>query len=155
MKKSLFKEAQNQFSLISSKFKFINKVKVYLGSSNLKLNKYNEAIHLYNEVLKNNDFKNNIIDKNIIYNDLALCYILLKNNKKAEFYFKKGYVNQKDTLKLIDNYNNIANIYYNQYKDGIAILYFDKAYLLAKKLKTKKNRNSPQELFKINKKNLY
>ncbi|TAF67973.1 MAG: histidine kinase [Flavobacterium sp.] len=56
---------------------------------------------------------------------------------EAETYLLKSLQIQekeKDLASLVYLYMNIANLYYNQYKDAQAIPYFEKAYILSKKV---------------------
>lgn len=129
----VYDEAENQFDLISKKFQFTNKVQEFIGAINLKLKRYKKAITYYKKLL---DIKNKTyVDEINILNDLALCHYFLSEFQKAEFYFEQSNKYEKDSINLVDNYINIANLYYQQYKDDIAIPYFQKAYNLSKKLK--------------------
>ncbi|HLA56606.1 MAG TPA: tetratricopeptide repeat-containing sensor histidine kinase [Flavobacterium sp.] len=71
-----------------------------------------------------------------IYHNLGLSYFHLQDYKKAEDYLIKSYrlqENQKDTLRVISSSMDLANLYYEQYKDKEAISYFTHAYELSKK----------------------
>ncbi|CAL2077088.1 Histidine kinase domain-containing protein [Tenacibaculum sp. 190524A05c] len=129
----VYDEAENQFNLISEKFQFINKVEEFIGAINLNLKRYKKAITYYKR-LSNIENKTYVDEINIL-NDLALCHYFLSEFQKAEFYFEQSNKYEKDSINLVDNYINIANLYYQQYKDDIAIPYFQKAYDLSKKLK--------------------
>ena len=52
---------------------------------------------------------------------------LLKSTKLQEF--------EKDTIALVGAYGDIATMYYEQYKDNLAIPFFEKAYEFSKKVK--------------------
>lgn len=147
IKKSLYNEAKNQINLISPDFYFINKIKTELAYIYFKLDMNEESLKLYTDIinLPYNELK--FINISSIYNDLGSNYIILKNYKKAEFYLKKGLKKEKDTTKLIDTYTNIANLYYQQYKDDIAISYFKKSYKLSSKLSTKKKKYSNRKIY--------
>ncbi|WP_075341661.1 ATP-binding protein [Tenacibaculum agarivorans] len=144
-RQQVYHEAENQFGLISNDFEFINKVQVYLGAINLKLKKYEKAISYYQKLTKLPNKESLYLNEAILFDDLALCYFFLGNYNEAESYFKKSNVYEKDTLNLIDSYINIANLYYQQYKDNIAIPYFKKAYNLSKKINVDKKKFSEKD----------
>ena len=91
-----------------------------------------------------------LINKNIILNNIGIAYLYQKKYTNASFYFQESIKNEKDSIELIGRYNNIANLYYNQYMDDIAINYFTYAYDLSKKVKLSPNTTVPS-LFRRNK----
>jgi len=135
-RKSLYKEAQEEFSNITNKFNFYETVKKHLGKIALKNKEYEKAIKHFVEYQKNASSKLIISDKGSVEHNIGVCYLQLKKFDKAEYYFiesSKIKERSKDTLKLISSYGEIANLYYNQYKDDLAIPFFQKAYELSKK----------------------
>ncbi|WP_348714355.1 HAMP domain-containing sensor histidine kinase [Tenacibaculum sp. 190130A14a] len=117
----------------------------------MSISDYTKAIEYLIPLSKLPEEKVLYFDKNSIYNNLALCHFLLDEYNKADFYFKKLDNNIKDTLKLIDNSNNIANLYYSKSKDIKAYNYFKKAYKLSKKLNNIQF-NQKKDLFDIKRK---
>lgn len=136
--KKLFQEARKEFGKISKNFLFYYKVRLYLGEISLEQNDYESAARYFQEIEKlpktgNYDFK-----RGVVYHNLGLCYLHLKKFEEADAYLSKGFKvlqSEKDTVSLISSYMNIANLYYEQYKDELAIPYFEKAYSLSKKIK--------------------
>lgn len=134
--KALNNEARKEFGLISEDFKFYYKVRLYLGEIALEEGNYEKAIGYFKEIDKlppsvNYDFK-----KGVVYHNIGLSYLHLNNFKEADSYLSKGFdllQAEKDTVSLIGAYMSIANLYYEQYKDDLAISYFEKAYELSKK----------------------
>ena len=143
LKKKVFSEAKNYLTLISRDFKFHHITEYYLAYINISLSKYDEAIkHLIPLSKKNNDELKYFINSDVLDN-LVACFSLLKQFDKAEFYFLKNNQNKKDTLILIDNYTNRANLYYyNANKQNLAIEYFTKAYKLSKQINYNLNKIS-------------
>jgi len=133
--KSLTKKATKEFQKITPNFFFYEAVKKNHGYIALKNKEYKKAIVFFKQYQENTptEIKDS---KGRIEHNLGICYLQLKLFDKAEFYFVKSSRIQeknKDTLNLIGSYGDIANLYYNQYKDDLAIPYFQKAYELAKK----------------------
>ena len=136
--KKIFNKAESEFNLISSNFLLFPLVNQKLGGILIELKKFKKAINYltYSEKLyiQNNQY----FKKSAIYGDLGICYLHLNNFDKSEYFLIKGskllHI-EKDTLPLITSYFNIANLYYQQYKDHQAIPYFEKAYFLSKKVK--------------------
>ncbi|WP_348797949.1 tetratricopeptide repeat-containing sensor histidine kinase [Flavobacterium adhaerens] len=132
-KKALYKEAEKEFVLISNKFPFYSLVNYQLGFITLKLKKHQEAIENYLKVdstLSKTPYQIPKLNMNI-----GICYLELKQYKKAEEYFLKNItilLANDDPKSLSESYTNIANLYYEQYKDKEAIAYFEKAYALSK-----------------------
>ncbi len=136
--KKIFTEAAKEFDLISKEFEFYKSVKNALGEIALEQNKFSQAIVYLEEFenLADNNFFN--IKKNIVNHNLGICYLHLKKYDKAESYLLKStklQETEKDTLKLIAAYGDIATLYYEQFEDNLAIPYFEKAYNLSKKIK--------------------
>lgn len=136
--KKLLEQARKEFLLISKKFRFYYKVRLYLGEIALEESNSELAIRYFKEIenlpkTSNYDFK-----RGVVYHNLGICYLHQKKYNQADAYFSKGVEvmqAEKDTISLIGSYMNIANLYYEQYKDDLAIPYFEKAYSLSKKIK--------------------
>lgn len=137
-KKKIFKEAQKEFTNIPKEFVFYNRVKMILGEISLEQNNFQVAIDYFEDIehLEHMDFLG--LKKSYIDHNLGLCYLHLSKFDKAETYLIQS-VNlqeaEKDTLMMIGSYGDIATLYYEQYKDNLAIPYFEKAYQLSKKVK--------------------
>jgi signal transduction histidine kinase len=133
--KEVFEEAEKEFAKISDTFELNNNVKVYLGTIALEEEEFKKAINYLKEVDTITTQNLLGIKKGNLKHNIGLCYLHLEEYEEAEVYLKKSVVlheEQKDTLELISSYGNIANLYYQQYKDNQAITYFEKAYQLAK-----------------------
>ncbi|RXM46562.1 tetratricopeptide repeat-containing sensor histidine kinase [Flavobacterium sp. YO64] len=135
----LFKESKAEMSLISKKFSFYPLVNKTLGEVALELKEFKKAIGYFTEVEKNSINNNNQDYKiSVVYENIGVCYLHLNEFTKSENYLLKSKEikeKENDTISLILLYQNIANLYYSQYKDKEAIPYFEKAYLLSKKTK--------------------
>lgn len=135
LEKKLFKEAQKEFSKISRDFEFYNNVRVLLGSVALELEDYETAINYYKEIEQlDDDQLLGIRRENLIHN-MGLCYLHLKKYITSERYLMKSLQTQEaqlDTLEMIGSNGDLGNLYYVQYKDDLAIPYFEKAYALSK-----------------------
>ncbi|GGD13936.1 tetratricopeptide repeat-containing sensor histidine kinase [Hyunsoonleella pacifica] len=140
LSKSIYQEAEREFKLISPKFEYYPLVKMRLGQIALEQHEFEKAISYFKELIGSpKDVNNNFfIRKGDILENIGLCYLHLKNFNKAEPYLLQSAKDRelkKDTLALILTYGNIANLYYEQYKDDMAIPYFEKAYRLSKNIK--------------------
>ncbi len=136
--KKIFKEAEKEFSKISNDFTFYDHTKMFLGEIALEQGVFPKALSYFLDLEKLNVNKNLGLNQASIEFNLGICYSHLKKFDKAEIYLLKSTRAQepeKDTLKLIGMYVNIANLYYEQYKDRQAIPYFKKAYDLGKHIK--------------------
>ncbi|WP_309640118.1 tetratricopeptide repeat-containing sensor histidine kinase [Flavobacterium sp.] len=131
--KELYNEALKESGLISKKFELYNIVKATIGDIALQQNDYKKALSCFLEIDKLSDYINS---KSPIYHNIGICYLHLKQFDRAEAYLSKSIVLQekeKDTIRVIGTYMDIANLYYEQYQDAKAIPYFEKAYKLSKK----------------------
>ncbi len=136
--KKLFSEAKTEFNKISKTFKFQKSVYNVLGQIALEQYEFHKAINYFNEfedISYTNYFD---IKKSFINHNLGVCYLQLRDFKNAEPYLLKSMKlqeSEKDTVSIIGAYGDIATLYYEQYKDNLAISFFEKAYLLSKKVK--------------------
>lgn len=138
IEKELFVEAKKEFNSISPEFEFYFLVKKRLGEIALENSEFKRAISYLEPLTALQEKQYAYLDKDAVYQNLGLCYLHLKEYKKAELYLVENVkINEqiKDTLGLITAYNSVANLYYEQYKDDLAIPYFKKAYQLSKKMK--------------------
>ncbi len=133
--KEIFKEAEKEYLKVSKDNKLYLLSRSFLGSLALEQSLYEKSIkHLREiELLDEKEFQ--LINKYSILHNLGLCYLHLKKFNKAEEYLDKSakiLEQKKDTLELVGTYGDLATLYYEQYKDDLAIPYFKKAYNLAK-----------------------
>lgn len=136
--KKLLQQARKEFLLISKTFRFYYKVRLYLGEIALEESNSELAIRYFKEIENLPETGNYDFKRGVVYHNLGICYLHQKKYDQADAYFSKGVEvmqAEKDTISLIGSYMNIANLYYEQYKDDIAIPYFEKAYSLSKKIK--------------------
>lgn len=157
--KGLYLEAQKEFSFVSKSFPFRNKIKIAKGIIALKQNNFSKALIFFEGVQEKKSYYF-YIDKSSFYHNIGLCYFHTKQFNKAEKYLLKG-VNlqlaEKDTLEMTISYMDLANLYYEQYKDQKAIPYFEKAYRLSKKtnnFELRKNAALNMAVVEENRKNL-
>ena len=132
--KKLFKEAQLEFTSISKNFTFYYNSRLILAGIAIEQQNFNQALQYFKDFEGNNTPKLYGINKSNIQHNIGICYLHLKKYHKAETYLLKSTKTQEinnDTLMLVGAYGEIANLYYNQYKDDLAIPYFQKAYDLA------------------------
>lgn len=135
--KKLYKEAKKEFLLVSNTFTFSTLNKIYLGDVSLELREFKNAISHYEDAKKTPQILSQTYSIGKIYEGLGSTYVYLKEYDKAETYLLNYLKIQEihhNNIKLFNGYNNIANLYYVQYKDSQAILYFEKAYSISKKV---------------------
>lgn len=133
--KEIFKEAEQEYLKVSKDNKLYLLSRSFLGSLALEQSLYEKSIKYLREIEQLNEKEFQLINKNSILHNLGLCYLHLKKFNKAEEYLDKSVKileQKKDTLELIGTYGDLATLYYEQYKDDLAIPYFKKAYNLAK-----------------------
>lgn len=137
-KKKLYKESQREFLKVSKGFYFYPAVQMFLGDMFLEQRKFDEAISYYKQ-LDSIDVETIYgIKKSALDHNVGISYLHKKDYVQAEKYLIRSVKAQErvnDTIELIGAYGDIANLYYEQYKDDQAIPYFLKAYTLAQKVK--------------------
>jgi len=137
--KKVFNEAQKNLQSIDQSFEFYHAAQTVLGEILLEQKHYKTAIQFLSiaETDSSNSLKS--IKKSGIKHNIGICYLHLGQYEKSEIYLLEGLRLQQlenDTTLLVGSYGDLANLYYEQYKDNLAIPYFEKAYLLAKKTKS-------------------
>jgi signal transduction histidine kinase len=133
--KKLHKEAKKEMLQISNRFLFYPQARILLAGCSLELKEFEKARLYYENALLFPQISRQPYSLAKIYEGLGSTFIFLKNYDKAEEYLIKNLKikeKQGDKNNLYTAYNNIANLYYVQYKDLQAIPYFEKAYLLSK-----------------------
>ncbi|MGY5353114.1 ATP-binding protein [Wenyingzhuangia sp. IMCC45533] len=133
LQKRIIKEAKREFLLVHDTFELMDYLYFSLGLCELELNNTKKAIEYFKESeriqLENNT---NIVGTQ---NNIGIAYLRLKNYKQAEIYYLKNLEILQFSAKkqsIARAFGNIASLYYEQYMDDKAIIYFNKAYELAK-----------------------
>lgn len=134
--KKVTNQASRELLKISKDFDLYDLTRTILGEIELENNRFDQALIYFKEVETDNFLESSIVRKSNLLHNLGLCYMHLGKFDLAEPYLLKSlnlHETEQDTLQLIGSYNSLANFYYEQYKDRLAIPYFDKAYRLAAK----------------------
>ncbi|WP_299834609.1 tetratricopeptide repeat-containing sensor histidine kinase [uncultured Tenacibaculum sp.] len=134
--KELYKESIKEYKLVKKQNKLHSLSRMFLGSLYLELNDFEKAISYFKELENLPEKEYIFIKKNSVIHNLGISYLHLKKYNKAENYLIRSLeyqVQKQDTLELVGSYGDVANLYYQQYKDDLAIPYYIKAYELAKK----------------------
>ncbi|MCF2873094.1 MULTISPECIES: tetratricopeptide repeat-containing sensor histidine kinase [unclassified Tenacibaculum] len=135
-KKNVLDQSLKEYQLISNVFPFYPYTKGAIGQIYLLQNKYKKALKIFLDLEKNYFNIKHKPQQSAILHNIGLCYFHLSKFKEAEKYLLNSTSLQekkKDTILLIGSYMDIANVYYEQYKDNEAIPFFKKAYELSKK----------------------
>ena len=135
--KKLYNQAIHEFELIAENNSFYKEI-VTFNKGEIAIEKLNfkQGIIYFLELEKIKTLK--YVNSSFVYGNIAICLIHLnKFNEASSYLFKSlnGFEKEKDTISIIRTYTNIANMYYDQYKDKLAIPYFEKAYLISKNIK--------------------
>ncbi|MDG1806239.1 tetratricopeptide repeat-containing sensor histidine kinase [Flavicella sp.] len=133
LKKKLFKKAIECTYNISNDTIFKSLKNNTLGYCFLHIEEYEKAIKYYTIWLENFSFER-ISKKRKVYHNLGLAHNSLTQNDKAEYYLKQEaelIKDKNDTLTRLNSLQAMANVYYGQYKDDLAIPLFIEAYQLA------------------------
>lgn len=136
--KNLFNEGEKTLKKIDPNFYFYPIVISSLGQIALEKNQVKESIAYFKKVENIQHPENYDLKISNIKHNIGIAYLLIKDFKNAEIYLlenSKIQEKEKDTIGMISSYGDLANLYYEQFKDNQAIPYFKKAYDLAKKTK--------------------
>ncbi len=135
MKKALFEESQREFLMVAPDFYFSYNVQNHLGKNALELKRFDEALNYFKKIEKLPASAVFDFNESVVLHNIGITYLHLENYAKAEEYLFKCLALQqvqKDTLRLVGTYMDIACNYYDQYKDALATPYYEKAYELSK-----------------------
>jgi len=136
--KGLFAEAAKSLSKISSSFPM--KAALFTEQADLFLLKseFERALEMYLQVGKLDKEDQATINIGANLHKIGICYLMLQDLEEAEKYLLKAvkrFTQDGDNDRLISSYSDLANVYYEQFEDEEAIVYFSKAYELAKESK--------------------
>jgi signal transduction histidine kinase len=137
LRKEMYSESRRELDLISPQFEFYYISMMRLGGVYIEEKQFLKAISFFEEVLSSTTEKDLYYSKSAIYNNIGLAYLHLSKYEKARPYLIESLKieeRRKDTINIVKCYGNVANLYYEQYKDNLAIPYFEKAYQLSKKV---------------------
>ncbi|WP_176420177.1 tetratricopeptide repeat-containing sensor histidine kinase [Lutibacter flavus] len=106
-----------------------------LGRIHVEQKEFNKAVKIL-ENWKKSYNNENTENSRINVHNLGVSYLHLQNFNKAEINLKESFnfnEEAKDTLGLARSCLDLANLYYVQYKDAIALRYFEKGLAFAEK----------------------
>lgn len=133
--KMIFKQALKECEKVSKKFPFGYKLQLLRGEIFLELEDYENSLQAFSAIDTNNRKQLSNYRLDALQHNLGLCHFHLGHYQEAELLFKKAiqkYEEQDNYEELIAAYGDLANVYYDQYLDDQAIVYFTKAYKLSK-----------------------
>ena len=134
-KKKLYLEAKKELILVSNSFQLSAKRNISLGATLLELNEYEKALYYFKIAKKISEELNETNYLSQTYNGIGTTYIYLKQYNKAEKYLLKHLqlsIKTQNNEQVCKSHMNLANLYYEQYKDKLAIEHFKKSYDLSK-----------------------
>jgi signal transduction histidine kinase len=137
IEKKIYDVAKLELNKTSNQVEFHYHIVILLGEIALEQQDYKIAID-YFETVEREFIEKHDFNRYYFYQNLGLCYFHTEKFNKAEEYLFRAsnfLSEEADTIKTIRLNINIANLYYEQYKDNQAIPYFEKAYALSKKIK--------------------
>lgn len=133
-KKLLFRQAQEEFMGITEDFELYHFVLFYLGVTQLEQQSFSQSLASFQQLATSEADQLVNINMGKLYHNMGIGHLHLGQFDSAELFLQKSIVmqrNQADTVALIGSYGDLANVYYEQYQDDLAIPYFKKAYHLA------------------------
>lgn len=104
-----------------------------IGLSYSALGKYEQALEYYNQalaVLGKNKQRYNNTDSSGVYSNIGILWARMEENTHALQMFRKAEeiaTRMQDTIELVQAWQNLGEIYYNQHQWDSAKLYFRKA----------------------------
>jgi signal transduction histidine kinase len=134
--KQWFAMARKEFEMLPKTFPLYFTAKMEMGTIALEFGNYSKALRYFLEIKELPQEDKRYFKKGVLYHNIGLCYLHLEKFEDSEKYLLESLSLQKeeqDTSFLINSYMDIANLYYAQYKDDLAIPFFEKAYALSKK----------------------
>lgn len=134
-KKNIFRYAMREFSLVKKEFEFYTMVRFNKAGIFLSLEKYGQALSLFKSIDTTDQKAIRTIPIDALFHNIGVCYLYLGDYEKAEKYLLiaiQKILGVKNNSALIASYMDLAIVYYEQYQDEKAIVYFEKAYKLSK-----------------------
>ncbi|MEM6717708.1 MAG: tetratricopeptide repeat-containing sensor histidine kinase [Bacteroidota bacterium] len=134
-KKGVLIEAEKELLKVSTDFKYYYTVIAFLGTVTLESSQFEKALNYFKQLEYIPDEELLTIKSAKVKDNIGVCYLHLEKYEEAERYLKESLrliAQLQDTIRLTSAYGNLANLYYEQYKDNQAIPLFEKAYALAK-----------------------
>ena len=135
--KQLPDKALVEFRKIDSSFPFYYKVVKQLGDLSLEKGDFRKALSQYSAIKEQFLKAETTLESGRFYHNIGICHFHLNAFKSAEknlFLAETILKKEEDSKGLISTYMDLGNVYYAQYKDQLAIPYFEKAYLLSKSI---------------------
>lgn len=135
IQKKLYNEALVEFNKIPKNFPFYPSVNFQVGNVALIQGKYQKALDAYKKLDSRTDLADFAINQASLFHNMGLCYLHLEEYAPSEKYLLRALeIEEKNGEKgpLVGAYMDLANLYYNQYRDNEAIPFFEKAYTLSK-----------------------
>lgn len=135
--KNLYQQAINELLLIKEVIELSHIKNFNLGASFLELKQFNKALEFFKESEKQSKISKDYYVLADTYNGIGTTFIFLKKNEKAEKYLLENLVlnlKTKNTDRICTSYMNIATLYYEEYKDSLAISYFKMSYEFSKRV---------------------
>ncbi|WP_294669779.1 tetratricopeptide repeat-containing sensor histidine kinase [uncultured Fluviicola sp.] len=135
-KKNILKYAMREFNLVGSEFEFYTMVRFNKAGIFLSWEKYNHALNLFKSIDTTDQKGIRTIPIDALFHNIGTCYFHLGDFEKAEKYLLMAIqkiLEAKNDSALMVSYMELAAVYYEQYQDEKAIVYFEKAYYLSQK----------------------
>lgn len=135
-KKNILKYAMREFNLVGNEFEFYTMVRFNKAGIFLSWEKYNHALNLFKSIDTTDQKGIRTIPIDALFHNIGTCYFHLGDFEKAEKYLLMAIqkiLEAKNDSALMVSYMELAAVYYEQYQDEKAIVYFEKAYYLSQK----------------------
>jgi signal transduction histidine kinase len=134
-KKNIFKYAMREFDLVGSDFEFYSMVRFNKAGIFLSWENYDKALNLFKSIDTTDQKAIRTIPIDALFHNIGVCYLHIGDYEKAEKYLLiaiQKILEAKNNAVLIASYMDLGIVYYEQYQDKKAIVYFEKAYELSK-----------------------
>ncbi|GAB5422998.1 MAG: tetratricopeptide repeat protein [Crocinitomicaceae bacterium] len=134
--KQLYDGSKSELLKVDKSFPLYAVIISRMSNIQMILSEHEKAIESLMDLKNSVAFEEIGIQESAIDHNLGVCYMFLGDYEESERFLFIALEKQKveaDTLNLIGTYGDIANLYYEQYRDEEAIPFFIKAYELATK----------------------
>lgn len=134
--KGLFRQAKEEFLKISKDKDYYNFIKFSLGEVEFMLGNYKKSMYKYSLVDTSTKESWRYVSKYDLYASMGRVSFFLKRFEESERYMRlaEQLMSPKEMLRnKALFYTDYASLYYEQYRDSLAMGYFKKAYDIANK----------------------